>query len=87
MRDFLGLPVLAISLLFFNLAQPLKFDIQAHPGNEQANKERCIRNFVARNTLVVVTATISGSKGDGQVLNMHVCACIRCLSPKTLIVL
>jgi hypothetical protein len=50
----------------------LKFDIQAHPGHESASKERCIRNFVAKDQLVVVTAIISGSRGDGQTLNMHV---------------
>lgn len=54
------------------LVSALKFDIQAHPGHESASKERCIRNFVAKDQLVVVTATISGSKGDGQTLNMHV---------------
>ena len=59
-------------LLFAGIASTLKFDIQAHPGAESASKERCIRNFVARDTLVVVTATVNGYKGDGQVLNMHV---------------
>ncbi|KXS94538.1 hypothetical protein AC578_7495, partial [Pseudocercospora eumusae] len=54
------------------LISALKFDIQAHPGHESALKERCIRNFVARDQLVVVTATVSGSKGDGQILNMHI---------------
>ena len=49
----------------------LKFDLQAHPGN-QAKYQRCIRNFVGRDTLVVVTATVSGTQGDGQVVNMHV---------------
>lgn len=49
----------------------LKFDLQAHPGN-QAKYQRCIRNFVGKDTLVVVTATVSGSQGDGQVVNMHV---------------
>lgn len=61
-----------LSLLFFQLSSALKFDIQAHPGSESEKKERCIRNFVARDTLVVVTVTVDGSKGDGQVLNMHV---------------
>lgn len=28
---------------------------------------------MSKGTLVVVTATISGTKGDGQVVNMHVC--------------
>ena len=35
--------------------------------------ERCIRNFVAKDTLVLVTAIVDGFKGDGQVVNMHVC--------------
>ena len=62
--------VLLIALLPLSLA--LKFDIQAHPGSESASKERCVRNFVAKDQLVVVTATVSGSRGDGQMLNMHV---------------
>ncbi|KAL9037457.1 MAG: hypothetical protein Q9214_005697, partial [Letrouitia sp. 1 TL-2023] len=34
--------------------------------------ERCIRNFVARDTLVIATAIVNGQKGDGQMLNMHI---------------
>lgn len=60
-------------LALLPLSWALKFDIQAHPGAESASKERCIRNFVAKDQLVVVTATVSGSRGDGQTLNMHVC--------------
>ena len=57
--------------LLASLPSALKFDIAAHTGH--GNKyERCIRNFVQRETLVVVTAIIDGSKGDGQTLNMHV---------------
>lgn len=66
---------LAIRLLLaflLPLISALKFDVQAHPGHESASKERCIRNFVAKDQLVVVTATVSGHRGDGQVLNMHV---------------
>ena len=49
----------------------LKFDLQAHTGH--SNKyERCIRNFVAKDTLVLVTAIVDGQKGDGQMVNMHV---------------
>ncbi|MCJ1375862.1 vesicle coat component [Loxospora ochrophaea] len=60
---------LCLTLLPWSLA--LKFDLQAHTGH--ANRyERCIRNFVARDTLVVVTATVSGEKGDGQMVNMHI---------------
>lgn len=50
----------------------LKFDIQAHPGHESASKERCIRNFVMKDQLVVVTTITDGWRGDGQRLNMHV---------------
>ena len=61
-------------LLFLSLlgvlSTALKFDLQALPSG--AARPRCIRNFVARDTLVVVTATISGSKGDGQRVNIHV---------------
>ncbi|TKA30707.1 Endoplasmic reticulum vesicle protein 25 [Salinomyces thailandicus] len=67
--------VLALKLLLafaLPLISALKFDIQAHPGHESAKQERCIRNFVAKDQLVVVTATISGSRGDGQTLNMHI---------------
>lgn len=60
------------ALFLTGLAQALKFDIEAHPGHESLSKQRCIRNFVAKNTLVSVTATVDGQKGDGQVLNMHV---------------
>lgn len=57
--------------LFLTLVSALKFDIEAfHQGDARAT--RCIRNFVAKDTLVVVTATVDGTKGDGQVLNMHV---------------
>jgi len=44
----------------------LKFDLAAD------GKQRCIRNFVGKDTLVVVTATVGGFKGDGQRVNMHV---------------
>lgn len=66
--------MLALQLLLaaLPLAACLKFDIQAHPGHESAAKERCIRNFVGKDQLVVVTVTVSGSRGDGQTLNMHV---------------
>ena len=57
--------LLSIALLPFSWA--LKFDLAAHTG-----RERCIRNFVARDTLVLVTAIVDGQKGDGQQVNMHV---------------
>jgi hypothetical protein len=59
-------------LISIPLASSLKFDIQAHPGHEAKSKERCIRNFAAKDQLVMVTAIVDGQKGDGQVLNMHV---------------
>ncbi|MCJ1234742.1 vesicle coat component, partial [Varicellaria rhodocarpa] len=61
--------LLLITLLPLSFA--LKFDIQAHTGHGQ-KYQRCIRNFVAKDTLVVVTATVSGAKGDGMTVNMHI---------------
>ncbi|KAH8671242.1 endoplasmic reticulum vesicle protein 25 [Xylariales sp. PMI_506] len=55
-------------LLLVSAASALKFDISPKHGRN----ERCIRNFVAQDTLVVVTATVSGSKGDGMALNIHI---------------
>jgi len=58
-------------LAFLSLASALKFDLEAsNKGDPKGN--RCIRNFVAKDTLVVVTATIDGYKGDGMLVNMHV---------------
>lgn len=57
--------LLSLALLPFSWA--LKFDLAAHTG-----RERCIRNFVAKDTLVLVTAIVDGQKGDGQQVNMHV---------------
>ena len=53
--------------LFATACQALKFDLHATNGHP-----RCIRNFVTKDTLVVVTATVGGSKGDGMLVNMHV---------------
>lgn len=47
----------------------LKFDLEAVRGEP---KERCIRNHVGKDVLVVVTAIVDGNRGDGQVVNMHV---------------
>lgn len=63
--------VCSLLLLFVTVASALKFDLIARPKHEP-KPWRCIRNFVARDTLVVVTATVSGYKGDGMVVNMHV---------------
>lgn len=59
-------------LVLLPLVSALKFDMVAHHGHESASKERCIRNFVAKDQLVVVTANVDGFRGDGQQLNMHV---------------
>ena len=64
-------------LVLLPLVSALKFDMAAHHGHESASKERCIRNFVAKDQLVVVTANVDGYRGDGQQLNMHVCENIR----------
>ncbi|KAI0864901.1 emp24/gp25L/p24 family/GOLD-domain-containing protein [Xylaria cubensis] len=58
-------------VLFIASANALKFDLTATPQRD-GMKERCIRNFVAKDTLVVVTSIVSGSKGDGQVVNIHI---------------
>ena len=63
--------LILILLVVLPVSHGLKFDLVAHSGHSTKN-ERCIRNFVNKDTLVVVTATISGSRGDGQVVNMHV---------------
>jgi len=62
-------------LISVPLSSALKLDIQAHPGHEAKSKERCIRNFVAKDQLVLVTAIIDGHRGDGQQLNVHVRNC------------
>jgi hypothetical protein len=62
MKSALGL----LFLLFAQISSALKFDIVAGKG------ERCIRNFVLKDQLVVVTAIVSGDRGDGQMVNMHV---------------
>jgi hypothetical protein len=66
----LGSLMLLIALIPF--AAALKLDVQAHHGHESSKHERCIRNFVAKDQLVVVTAIVDGNRGDGQQLNMHV---------------
>ena len=60
-------------LLLLACAEALKFDVQAYSRGDKKG-QRCIRNFVAKDTLVVVTATIDGAKGDGMSLDMHVSA-------------
>lgn len=69
MRSFLNF---AAVLLLLPFSDALKFDLVAQAGHSSKN-ERCVRNFVNRDTLVVITAIVSGNRGDGQMVNMHVC--------------
>ncbi|KAI0170623.1 emp24/gp25L/p24 family/GOLD-domain-containing protein [Pestalotiopsis sp. NC0098] len=55
-------------LFFVSSISALKFDLEAKHGQHN----RCIRNFVAKDTLVVVTATVDGRKGDGMVVNIQI---------------
>lgn len=71
-RSFWCSLLLSLALLPFSWA--LKFDLAAHMGHN-SKYERCIRNFVAKDTLVLVTAIVDGQKGDGQMVNMHVSLC------------
>lgn len=70
--------ILTLFLLVAQLATALKFDLAATSGKN----ERCIRNFVSKDQLVVVTAIVSGSKGDGQRVNMHVRILIQITGPQ-----
>ncbi|PSS20469.1 hypothetical protein M430DRAFT_41777 [Amorphotheca resinae ATCC 22711] len=58
-------------LLLLACVDALKFDMEAFSKGDKKG-QRCIRNFVAKDTLVVVTAIVDGYKGDGMVLNMHI---------------
>ena len=60
-------------LLVLPLAAALKFDLHPGTAHDAAANERCVRNFVAKEQLVVVTAILDGFKGDGQKVDMHVC--------------
>jgi hypothetical protein len=77
MENLLRLCSYLLLLIALPLASALKLDVIAHAGYESASKERCIRNFVAKDQLVVVTAIIDGLRGDGQQLNMHVSLLIK----------
>jgi p24 family protein delta-1 len=63
--------VCSILLLLASLASALKFELPAVPKGSH-RPERCVRNFVAKDTLVVVTAIVSGNRGDGQSVNIVV---------------
>ncbi|CAG7916005.1 unnamed protein product [Penicillium olsonii] len=62
--------ILGFLFVFVQLASALKFDLTATSGG--GKNERCIRNFVSKDQLVVVTATVGGTKGDGQKVNIHI---------------
>ncbi|GAB1209338.1 hypothetical protein APSETT445_008110 [Aspergillus pseudonomiae] len=64
MKSILGI----LFLCLVQISAALKFDLPAVSGKN----ERCIRNFVFKDQLVVVTAIVSGQKGDGQKVNMHI---------------
>ncbi|BAE54745.1 unnamed protein product [Aspergillus oryzae RIB40] len=63
LRSILGI----LFLCLIQISAALKFDLPAVSGKN----ERCIRNFVFKDQLVVVTAIVSGQKGDGQKVNIH----------------
>ncbi|KAK4236683.1 endoplasmic reticulum vesicle protein 25 [Achaetomium macrosporum] len=63
--------VCGLLLLLAVGSHALKFDIQAGSGHDKQSR-RCIRNFVSKDMLVVVTAIVDGYKGDGMQLNMHI---------------
>lgn len=65
------LRLLCSLLLLATFAHGLRFELEARKAKDV--RERCIRNFVGKDTLVVVTAIVSGNKGDGQTVNMQVC--------------
>jgi hypothetical protein len=57
--------------LFLACAEALRFDLVSYPGHDKKGT-RCIRNFVSKDTLVMVTATVDGNAGDGQQVNINV---------------
>jgi hypothetical protein len=59
-------------LLLLPLAAALKFDLHPVSPHDAAKYERCVRNFCAKDQLVVVTAILDGYRGDGQKVDMHV---------------
>lgn len=65
------LRILSSFLFFLACVEALKFDIEAKSAGDRS-RVRCIRNFVAKDTLVVATSTVDGYKGDGMKVDMHV---------------
>ncbi|KAK9330032.1 emp24/gp25L/p24 family/GOLD-domain-containing protein [Lipomyces starkeyi] len=74
-RISLRLPstILLVVLVLGYVAMParaLKMVVNAQPAGSVT--PRCIRNFVSKDSLVVVNVKTNGRKGDGQVLNMSI---------------
>lgn len=67
------------------LTAALKFDLHPVSPHDAAKYERCVRNFVAKEQLVVVTAILDGYRGDGQKVDMHVSAHIPARSRHTIV--
>jgi p24 family protein delta-1 len=65
------LRVLCGLALLLACAEALHFDLMGVTRHD-SRSERCIRNFVSRDTLVMVTSTVSGHKGDGMQVNINV---------------
>ena len=61
-----------VLLALLPLTAALKFDLHPVAAHDSAKYERCIRNFVAREQLVIVTVIMDGYRGDGQRVDMHV---------------
>jgi p24 family protein delta-1 len=70
--DRISRVISCLLLAILPLAAALKFDLHPVQEYDAAKYERCVRNFVAKDQLVVVTATLDGYRGDGQRVNMHV---------------
>ncbi|SPN97267.1 probable ERV25 protein (component of the COPII-coated vesicles) [Cephalotrichum gorgonifer] len=64
------LRIICSFLLLVTAAQALRFELESKRAKD--SRERCIRNFVGKDTLVVVTAIVSGNKGDGQTVNIQI---------------
>ncbi|ORY83771.1 emp24/gp25L/p24 family/GOLD-domain-containing protein [Protomyces lactucae-debilis] len=62
---------LLLSLLsLVSLSTALKFDLEAQPAGY--NRPRCIKDYVGADTMVVVTAHLSGTQGDGQKVDITI---------------
>ncbi|KAF2830414.1 hypothetical protein CC86DRAFT_343124 [Ophiobolus disseminans] len=61
-----------VLLVLLPLAAALKFDLHPVSAHDAAKYERCVRNFVAKDQLVVVTVIMDGYRGDGQKVDMHI---------------